>query len=131
LNSLKILLADDETDVTDRYASYLKRSYKDVYTAYDGLEAYRIYMEKSPDVAILDLQMPGLTGLEILQRIRKKDKTTQVIILSAHSEKSMIEEAMHSHIYEYVVKPITRGELKEMLEKLKIQNKKEGKSYEI
>ena len=125
MSELSILFADDEATVTDKYACYLRGHYKNVYKAYDGLEAYRLYHAKKPDVIILDLYLPLLTGIELLKRIRENDNHTIVIVLSAFSQKSMIE-AISSHIYDYIIKPISRGDLKEMLgeiDKLHCQGK--------
>lgn len=118
---MKVLLADDEISTVDKYSSHLRRKYTNVYSAYDGLSAYRVYKQMNPDVIILDLHLPQLSGLELLKRIRKEDKKTIIVILSAFSEKNMIEEALMNHVYKYVIKPISRSELKEVLEKIEIE----------
>ena len=121
---MKILIVDDEKEATDRLAEYMRSLHHSILVANDGLEGYKLYKDMAPDLVILDLNLPILNGIDILKRIRKEDKETQVVILSAHSEKEWIEKAMANHISKYIIKPIRRGDLKEML--IKVQNQTKG-----
>lgn len=121
---MKILIIDDEKEATDRLADYIRSLDYSVLVAYDGLDGYKLYKEMAPELVILDLNLPIMDGLDILKRIRKEDKETQVVILSAHSEKEWIEEAMANRVSKYMIKPIKRGNLKDMLKKLENQIKK-------
>ena len=119
---LKILLVDDEKDINDKYTKHLQRKYTNVYSSYDGLEAYEIYKDISPDVIILDLNLPKLSGVDLLSRIRKTDKETKVIICSAYSDDIYLKKATELGIMNYFIKPISREELNDAL-KVHVNNK--------
>jgi len=124
LSELKILLVDDEKDTIDKYVKHLKRKYTNVYSSYDGLDAYKIYKEKSPDVMILDLHLPKLSGIDLLRRIRKTDNDTEVIICSAFSEDCFLQKAKELGVVKYFIKPFSREELNSAL--LEVEEDKKG-----
>jgi len=128
LSDLKILLVDDEKDTIDKYAKHLKRKYTNVYLSYDGLDAYKIYNEISPDVIILDLHLPRLSGIDLLRRIRKTDNKTEVIIYSAFSEDYFLEKARGLGVVKYFIKPFSREELNSALIDVQ-EDIKERESY--
>jgi len=115
LSDLKILLVDDEKDTIDKYAKHLKRKYTNVYSSYDGLDAYKIYKEISPDVLVLDIHLPTMDGIDILRRIRKNDLDTKIIMITAHSEDHLKNKAVALGANSYLIKPVSRYELKEAL----------------
>lgn len=82
----KILVADDEMSIRLLYSEELKDEGYDVYTASDGQEALEI-VEKVPlDLIILDIKMPGLSGIEVLRQIKKEHPHLPVLLSSAYSE---------------------------------------------
>jgi DNA-binding response OmpR family regulator len=111
----KILLVEDEELIRENYMTYLKMFFSEVYEAKDGEEAYELYKEKKPDIMIVDINLPKLTGLELLKRIRIKDHKTKAIILTAHTDTSFLLDAASLKLTQYLVKPITRKSLKEAL----------------
>jgi len=111
----KILFADDEESIRDSYHEMLREYFKDVVGAKDGKEAYDMYLEKSPDVVLLDVRMPKRTGIEVARKIRETDKKTKIIIVSAFSEKEMLLEACELHLLKYIIKPITFSQLDSVL----------------
>ncbi len=115
-DNLKILIADDSARHIEKYATYFKKYFTKVFTAKDGAEAYEIYQEKLPEVILLDINMPKLNGIDLLKKIRETDNKTQVIILSAHSEKKYLLETSHFKITDYLVKPVTREQLKKAID---------------
>jgi len=131
LSDLKILFVDDEKDTTDKYAKHLKRKYTNVYTSYDGLDAYKIYKEISPDVLVLDIYLPTMDGIDILRCIRKNDLNTKIIMITAHSEDRFKTKAVELGVNKYLVKPVLRSELKEALslvdnKSLELKRKNDG-----
>ena len=81
----KILVADDESDILTLLVSILKSENYDVITAFDGAEALTAIKMNRPDAVILDIQMPKLDGIEVLQRIKGSPETASlpVIMLTA------------------------------------------------
>jgi len=110
-----ILFIEDEKAIRDNYVEFLKRYFRNVYEAEDGEEAYKIYKEKKPDILIVDINIPKLNGIELLKKIREEDHKTKAIMLTAHSDTSYLLDAVGLKLTKYLVKPVTRAQLKEAL----------------
>ena len=80
-----------------------------------GLEALEIYKKHKPNILLLDINMPGLNGLELTKQIREQDKLTRIIILTAHLEQDKLLFAAELNLTKYLPKPISRLQLKEAL----------------
>ena len=115
-----ILYIEDEQAIRENYTRYLKKYFQNVYEAEDGAEAYKIYQEKKPHILIIDINIPKLNGIDLLKKIRENDHTTKAIILTAHSETTYLLSASELKLTKYLIKPISREELKSSL-KLVIQ----------
>jgi CheY-like chemotaxis protein len=91
----RILLVDDYPDALEVWSLYLKMCGFDVVTASDGAEALDAAVHHRPDIAILDLEMPGMSGYELARRLRADATTSAIplIAVSGHSQPSRIEEA--------------------------------------
>lgn len=115
LNSLSILFIEDEDLIRKNYISFLKRQYETVYEASNGEEAYLLYKEKKPDLLIIDINIPKMNGLELLKKIRQKDHFVKAIVLTAHSDVKNLLKATELKLTKYLIKPVTREELKDSL----------------
>jgi two-component system, OmpR family, response regulator VanR len=111
----KILFVEDEQAIRENYITYLKMFFSEVYEAEDGEKAYELYKLKKPDIMIIDINIPKLNGLELLEKIRDNDYSTKAIILTAHTDKSFLLKAVELKLTKYLVKPVTRKDLKEAL----------------
>lgn len=111
-NKPRILAVDDENDILLILRTSLKDDY-DVITASSGPEALQIISEEIPDLIILDLMMPEMTGIEVLERLRLNPDTamTPVIFLTGVSEKAKIREALDKGTSYYIVKPFNHHDL--------------------
>lgn len=107
-----ILFVEDEDALRENYVRYLKRHFRNVYEAEDGEKAYTIYKEKKPHILIIDINIPKLNGLDLLTKIREYDHTTKAIMLTAQSGKNDLLEAVSLKLTKYLIKPISRDELK-------------------
>lgn len=110
-----ILFVEDETETRQNYVRYLKDYFKNVYEASNGVEALQIYKNKKPDILILDINIPIINGLEVLQIIRKSDHSIRVILFTAHSDTDYLLKASELKLTKYLVKPVLRKELKNAL----------------
>ncbi len=115
ISDISILIAEDETQLLNSMVEYLELFFENVYTAEDGLTAYELYEKKKPDIIISDIHMPHLDGLSMIEKIRKKDRETKIIITTAHSEKEKLMQAIELHLVKYLVKPIQSDKLKALL----------------
>jgi len=116
---LSVLYAEDETNVRQNYVMYLQKYFKVVYEAQDGQEALELYKSKTPDVIILDISMPYISGLDVAKQIREHDIKTPIIILSAHSHEEKLLKAVKLQLLDYLIKPIKRDELEDVINKAK------------
>ena len=112
----KILFVEDEKAIRENYITYLKTFFAEVFEAEDGVKAYELYKLKKPDIMIVDINIPKLNGLELLERIRENDYTTKAIMLTAHTDKSFLLKATTLKLTKYLVKPVSRKDLNEALE---------------
>ena len=110
-----ILFVEDEEAIRSNYVQFLKRYYREVYEAADGEIALEMYKNKKPDILIVDINIPKINGLELLKIIREHDHTTKAIVLTAHADISLLMKATELKLSKYLVKPVTRGKLKEAL----------------
>jgi len=104
-----IILADDHPVVRRGMQALLERE-RDlsiVGVAADGLETIRLVEQLKPDVLVLDLMMPGLSGLEALRILRESSPRTRIVILSMHSSSAFIAQALRNGSIGYVLKNST------------------------
>ncbi|SFV50407.1 DNA-binding response regulator RprY [hydrothermal vent metagenome] len=115
ISDVSILIAEDETKLLNSMVEYLQLFFTHVYAAEDGMSAYEIYRKKRPDIIVADIHMPRLDGLSMIEKIRKNDETTKIIITTAHSDKEKLLQAIELHLVKYLVKPVQSDRLKELL----------------
>lgn len=111
----KILFVEDDQVIRENYVTYLKMFFSEVFEAEDGEKAYELYKLKKPDIMIIDINIPKLNGLDLLEKIRENDYSTKAIILTAHTDKTFLLKAIGLKLTKYLVKPVTRKDLKEAL----------------
>jgi len=112
-----ILFIEDEVTIRENYVRFLKRYFENVYEAGDGEEALEIYQEKKIDIMIVDINLPKLSGIDFLKIVREDNHTVRAIMLTANSDVDTLLSAIDLKLSQYLVKPITRDELKTALNK--------------
>ena len=112
----KILFVEDEQAIRENYVTYLKMLFSEVYEAENGEKAYELYKLKKPDIMIIDINIPKLNGLDLLEKIRENDYSTKAIILTAYIDKFFLLKAVELKLTKYLVKPVTRKDLKEAID---------------
>jgi len=107
-----VLVVDDEPTIREIVSRYLERAGYETRIAADGLAALDAVAERSPDLIVLDLMLPGLDGLEVMRRIRERHhRTSAIILLTAKGEESERILGLRLGADDYVVKPFSPGEL--------------------
>jgi DNA-binding response OmpR family regulator len=107
---MKILLVDDDTDLLDVTAYALRREGFNVIVATDGAQALRRWESDDPDLVLLDVGMPRMSGLEVCRKIRQTS-TTPVIMLTAASDEEHVVQGFRSGADDYVSKPFSPKQL--------------------
>jgi DNA-binding NtrC family response regulator len=107
----KILIVDDEHLIRWSLEQNLKKHGYEVITAGDGEEAMRLVREQQPDLVLQDIQLPGISGIEVLEKIKEYDDDIIVIMLTAHSGLETAVNAMRLGAFDYVSKPFNMDEL--------------------
>lgn len=100
----RLLVVDDETEVADVLKEHFEATY-DVDTAPDGRKALKLIRARHPDVILLDIQMPGLNGLEVMKRLQSLDPKPVVIVVTADADTDVAAQAMTQGAFSYVPKP--------------------------
>lgn len=109
-----VLIADDDKDARILLELYLKKFNYRIFNASNGIEALEIIKNNEISIALVDWMMPGITGIELCEQIRKLDLNRYVylIMVTGRSEKEDTIEALHMGADDYIVKPFTFQELK-------------------
>jgi len=103
--SEKILVVDDDQTILTMIKSALQRAGYESLLAIDGHLGLRFFEEEKPDLAIIDIAMPGVDGYEVIESIRKKVPKFPIIILTAHNLDVMVNYADELGVNVYVTKP--------------------------
>lgn len=107
----KILWADDEIELLKPHVLFLKEKGFDVTTVNNGMDAAEMVEEESFDIVFLDENMPGLSGLETLSRIKETNPTVPVVMITKSEEEYIMEEAIGSKIADYLIKPVNPNQI--------------------
>ena len=116
VRNLRILVVDDEPNVLEMLVEYVRGKGFEVLGVADGEEALRRLPEFRPHLVLLDLFLPGLSGLETLQRIRALRRETRVVVVSGTEDVEIARRAVALGAVEYVTKPVDFTYLDSVLE---------------
>jgi len=112
----KVLVVDDDASINEMLVTYLNRNGYDVSSAYSGTEAVLLMKTESFDLVILDLMLPGLSGEQVLEKI-KESRQTPVIGLSAKDDAKSKIELLRNGADDYITKPF---DLEELLARMEV-----------
>ena len=111
----KILIIDDESSILESLEMFLVEKGHSVFKAATGEEGHRLICTHSPDVVILDIRLPDLSGLEILDRIKSEHTSARVIMMTAFHDMETTIQAMKQGAYDYIHKPLDAHEVERSL----------------
>jgi YesN/AraC family two-component response regulator len=101
-----ILCVEDSKALLTQEVNFLKKIFKEVYTASDGVKGLEVYKSKKPNLVLTDLNMPNMNGFEMIRELKKIDYNVQIIIISAYSDFDNLLESIHIGVTDFVPKPI-------------------------
>ena len=114
----KILIVDDEKIICEHLKKILERESYEVKICHSGFEALDRIQEESFAVAVIDIKMPGMDGIELLERIKQKYENTAVVIMTAHGSVETAVKAMKMGAIDYLSKPFEAEEIKLVIERV-------------
>lgn len=103
-DKIKILILDDEKQFTEELSSFFEDDYE-AYEANNVGDGRRILHEKNIDLLILDVRLPGISGLDILKEVKEQKPAIEVIVISAHGDMDTVIKAMRLGAFDYLRKP--------------------------
>ncbi|MFA8299671.1 MAG: response regulator [Hyphomicrobiales bacterium] len=134
MENIKILWADDEIDLLKPHILFLEKKGYDVATANNGDEAYDLVTSEHFDIIFLDENMPGLTGLETLEKIKAIYPNLPVVMITKSEEEHIMEDAIGGKISDYLIKPVNPNQIllsiKKNLENKKLVSEKATHTYQ-
>ncbi len=109
----KVLIIDDDPVVLQLASGILRKKGFEVHSAKEGQAGLQLLQDKNPDIVITDYQMPGMSGIDVLSKIREVDDSIPVIILTAYGDASLTIRSMKTGAFDFIEKPINPKELLE------------------
>lgn len=107
----RILVVDDDKDLRFNLSNILKDEDYDVLAVEDGREALKAVQNNSPNLALLDVRLPGMNGMKILEKLKRIDKDLIIIMITAYVEVKDAVKAMKLGAFDYIIKPFDNEEL--------------------
>jgi len=117
MNPYTLLYVEDDAEVREHIAEFLRRYYKSVYESDSAEEGLKLYEQYQPDILLLDINLGGMSGVELATLIRQKDEKIRIVISTAYTNKEFMLQAIELGLTRYLVKPLTNEDLVKALEK--------------
>ncbi len=115
-NKAKILIIDDDESMRDSCTQVLKKTEYTISTAENGEKGLSQAKDFKPDIILLDLKMPGMSGAEVLKRLKELDPRIIIIIITGYATVESAVDSMKQGVYEYLPKPFTPDELRKIVQ---------------
>jgi DNA-binding response OmpR family regulator len=134
MEKIKILWVDDEIEILKPHIIFLEQKGYEVDTSNNGDEGLEMIFSRPYDIVFLDENMPGLTGIETLEKIKARYPNLPVVMITKSEEESIMEDAIGSNISDFLIKPVKPNQillsLKKNLENKKLVSEKTTSSYQ-
>jgi len=128
-----VLVVDDDSGILQTIEKFLKDNLYTTYTASNGEDALQIYEQKRPRIILTDLKMPGLSGIDLLKKIRATDNNTEIIVFTAFGDMTTAIEALRFKATDFLLKPINLEIIQIAIEKAeqRLKLKQEVSKYTV
>lgn len=128
---MNILIADDHPLTLFGTANFvISLGYNVCDMCNNGITAFNMIQSLAPDIALLDVNMPGMDGIEISERIQKMKIKTRIVLLTMHNERSMYTKALECGVFGYLLKNFSSEELETCLKQVSINERYASKHLE-
>jgi DNA-binding response OmpR family regulator len=118
LKNKTVLYIEDELDVLENTKELLKDFFKNFHTAADAESGYQLFLNNNIDILIVDIELPGMTGIELIKKIRPTHKNMPIVIMSAYTKTDYLLDSIELNLDKYIVKPLTSKKVRILLETL-------------
>jgi two-component system sensor histidine kinase/response regulator len=122
-----VLVVDDEIGPRESLRAILKPDYQ-VLVAAEGEQAVRVIEQEPVDIVLLDLRMPGLSGIQVLEKIKAIDPDIEVILVTGYASYETLLEALHLRAFDYIPKPFNVPHVREMVKRATAQRHSQRRS---
>jgi two-component system, NtrC family, sensor kinase len=128
----RVLVIDDSRQIRDFLADYILTPHGfEVVMAEDGIDGLRLAFDTHPDLMIVDVQMPGMGGLELLRRVQLRRLNIPTILITAHGSEQVAVDALRLGVRDYVVKPFDVRQMEEAIERALYESRLEDAHGEL
>lgn len=117
IKDLTLLYIEDDVEIQGYLSEFLRRYTSNLHLAQSAEEGKVLYEKIDPDVILLDINLPGKSGIDFARELRKHDQSTRIIISTAYTDKAFLLTAIELNLTRYLVKPVTSAELMDALSK--------------
>jgi DNA-binding NarL/FixJ family response regulator len=111
MNGRRVVLADDLSPVLSTVTKLLEGSFEIVRKASDGMSALEAILNLDPDVAVLDISMPGMSGIEVTRELRSRGTRTKIVFLTGHEDPDILATCLAAGGLGYVAKVLMEADL--------------------
>jgi len=115
LKHLTLLYAEDEAPIRIRMEKILSSLFGEVVSVENGEDALKAFETHNIDIMLLDIEMPRMNAVSVVEAVRAKDKEIPIIILTAYTDQAYLLPLINLRVHKYLVKPVDLGELKHVL----------------
>lgn len=129
-----IVICDDEPILRNGLKSWVEKSGLPLEVsgaAANGIQALELIVKQRPFIALMDINMPGMAGLDVVEEVQNREIKTRFIIISGHDEFQYARRACHLNVVDYLLKPIDRNELLVILQKVLKQIRREQLTQKV
>jgi len=117
MKSYTVLYVEDDVEIRSYMTEFLTRYCKKVYECDNANEGMELYETHRPDILLLDINLPGLSGIDMAALIREKDSLTRIVMSTAYTDKEFMLKAIELGLTRYLVKPVTSSDISTAFEK--------------
>ncbi|MDC7994751.1 response regulator [Altibacter sp. HG106] len=112
MNQPSIITADDHPLLLKGLNDFLlEKKYNLIGSACNGREAFQLILDKQPQIAVLDIQMPGMSGIDVARKVRDQELKTKIVFITFHKEKELYHAAQELNVFGYILKEFAIEEI--------------------
>jgi len=117
IKDMTLLYIEDDSEIQNYLAEFLERYTSSLHLAQSAEEGKELYKKFKPNIILLDINLPGKSGIDFARELREDDKNTRIVISTAYTDKDFLLTAIELELTRYLVKPVTSIDLMEALSK--------------